>query len=42
MVLEQVFAPQGIILNLESEDKDELFEEMLEAVVKLQPSINRA
>lgn len=42
MVLEQVFSPQGVILNLESVDKDELFEEMLEAVVRLQPGINRA
>lgn len=42
MVFEQVFNSKAVILNLESENKDELFEEMLEAVLKIQPSIDRA
>ena len=42
MVLEQVFSPKSIILNLESTDKEELFEEMVEAIVSVQPQINRA
>lgn len=41
MMLQQVFSAQGIILNLQSNDKDELFEEMLETAVSIQPDINR-
>lgn len=41
MVLGQVFSPKSVILNLESVDKDELFEEMLESCVALQPTIDR-
>ncbi len=41
MSLEQIFSQKSIILNLESTEKDELFEEMLEAIVAVQPNINR-
>ena len=41
MILGRVFSPKGIILNLESEDKDELFEEMIQTVLEVQPAINR-
>ncbi len=41
MVLEQVFSPETVILNLESTEKDELFEEMVEVLVSVQPEINR-
>ena len=42
MVLQQVFSPKSIILDLQSTEKDELFEEMLEAVVAVQPDIDRS
>ena len=42
MVLDQVFSPESVILDLQSSDKEELFEEMVEAIVKVQPSTNRA
>lgn len=41
-MLEQVFSPKSIILDLESTEKDELFEEMVEAIVSVQPTIDRA
>ena len=41
-MLERVFSPKSIILNLESTEKDELFEEMVEAIVSVQPGIDRA
>jgi PTS system fructose-specific IIC component/PTS system nitrogen regulatory IIA component len=41
MVLGQVFSPKSIIVNLESEDKDEVFEEMVESLLSVQPQINR-
>ena len=42
MVLGQVFSPKSIIVNLESEDKDEVFEEMVESMVSVQPQLNRS
>ena len=42
MVLQQVFSPKSVILQLQSTDKEELFEEMLEAVVAVQPDIDRS
>ena len=42
MILEKVFSPETIIMNLESTDKDELFEEMVEALVAVQPEISRS
>ena len=42
MVFEQVFSPESVILNLESKEKDELFEEMVESIVAVQPEIDRA
>lgn len=41
-MLEQVFSPKSIILGLESTEKDELFEEMVESIVSVQPNIDRA
>ena len=42
MILGNVFSPKGINLNLQSKDKDELFEEMIECHVAVQPGIDRA
>lgn len=42
MILSNVFSPKGINLNLQSKDKDELFEEMIECLVAVQPGIDRA
>ena len=42
MVLGQVFSPKTIITNLESEDKDEVFEELVESIVSVQPQLNRS
>ena len=41
MILQRVFSPKSIILDLQSQDKDELFEEMLQAALESQPDINR-
>ena len=41
MNLQHVFSRQSIILDLQSTDKDELFEEMLQAIITAQPDINR-
>lgn len=40
MTLEQVFVPERVVLNLESSDKEELFEELLNVLVSAQPSID--
>ncbi|MCR5607188.1 MAG: PTS sugar transporter subunit IIA [Treponema sp.] len=41
MILGQVFTPKAIIVDLESTDKDELFEEMVESAVSVQPQLDR-
>ena len=41
MILWQVFTPKAINVNLVSEDKDEVFEEMIEEFVFLQPDLDR-
>ena len=41
MILEKVFSPKTVILDLESSEKDELFEEMVESIVAVQPGLNR-
>ena len=41
MILGQVFNPKTICVNLESEYKDEVFEELVEKVVALKPNLNR-
>lgn len=41
MVLGQVFSPKTIIVNLESEDKDEVFEELVDSIISVQPQLNR-
>jgi len=41
MILEQTFSPKSIKIGLESTDKDELFEELLETIVAVNPGIDR-
>lgn len=41
MNLGKVFPPESIILNLESTEKDELFEELVQNIVSRHPEINR-
>ena len=41
MVLGQVFSPKAIVAELESEDKDEVFEELVESMMSVQPNLNR-
>lgn len=41
MILGQVFNEKAIKLNLESEEKDEVLEEMVELLVSVYPSLNR-
>ena len=41
MILGQVFNPKAIIVDLESSDKDELFEEMVESAISVQPQLDR-
>lgn len=38
----EIFPASNIIADLQSEDKDELFEEMVEVLVSAQPGISRA
>lgn len=41
MILGQVFNPKAINVHLESEEKDEVFEELIEQVVAVYPNIDR-
>ncbi len=41
MIFSKVFSPESIILNLESEEKDELFEEMVQVIHSVNPEVNR-
>jgi len=41
MILNKVFNPGAICVDLESEDKEELFEELVEQLVSLDPGLNR-
>lgn len=41
MILGQLFSPENIKLNLESEEKDELFEELTDLYVSNDTSIGR-
>lgn len=41
MILDKVFSPECVVLNLESSDKDELFEEMVQCLVSWHPEIDR-
>ena len=40
-MLDQIFPCENIVVNLESEDKDEAFEEMIEVLVSAQPQLDR-
>ncbi|AEE17127.1 PTS sugar transporter subunit IIA [Treponema brennaborense] len=42
MILGQVFDPKSVNISLESTDKDEVFEELVESLVAVQPGLNRA
>jgi PTS system fructose-specific IIC component/PTS system nitrogen regulatory IIA component len=41
MILGQVFNPKTICVNLESEEKEEVFEELVEKLIELKPNLNR-
>ncbi len=41
MVLQHILSEKNIVLNLESTEKDELFEEMIQRLVELYPDIDR-
>lgn len=41
MILSKVFSPKSININLQSEDKDEVFEELLESIVVVNPGLDR-
>lgn len=41
-MLEELIRPEAVKINLESEDKDELFEEMTEVLVSLCPGLDRS
>lgn len=41
MVFSKIFSPKSIIVNLESEDKDELFEEMVQVIHSEHPEVGR-
>ena len=41
MILGQVFNPKTICDNLESEDKEEVFEELVEKLVEIKPNLDR-
>jgi nitrogen PTS system EIIA component len=41
MMLSKLITPANIKVNLESTEKDEVFEELLEVIVAAQPGINR-
>ena len=41
MILGQVFNPKTICVNLESEDKEEVFEELVEKLIAFKPNLNR-
>lgn len=42
MILSQVFAPKAININLESTDKDEVLEELVEGFVSVVPDVSRS
>jgi mannitol/fructose-specific phosphotransferase system IIA component (Ntr-type) len=41
VLLSEIFSPQHIKLNLESETKDGTFEELVETIIALHPELNR-
>ena len=42
MILSKVFSPKSINVNLQSEDKDEVFDELLESIVAINPGLDRS
>ncbi|WP_407397516.1 PTS sugar transporter subunit IIA [Treponema sp.] len=41
MIFSKVFSPKSVILNLQSEEKDELFEELVQAIYTANPTLDR-
>lgn len=41
MILSEVFSPRSINVDLKSEDKDELFEELIESIIAIDPDVDR-
>ena len=41
MVLGQIFSPEAICVNLQSESKDEVFEELVEKLVEVYSGLDR-
>ena len=42
MLLDKVFNPRAVNIDLKSEDKDEVFEELIEELVSVNPSLDRS
>lgn len=42
MLLDKVFNPKAVNIDLKSEDKDEVFEELIEELVSVNPSLDRS
>lgn len=42
MLLDKVFNPKAVNIDLKSEDKDEVFEELIEELVSVNPSFDRS
>ena len=41
MIFKRIFSPKCVIMDIESEEKDELFEEMVEALHSVRPDFDR-
>lgn len=42
MLLDKVFNPKAVNIDLKSEDKDEVFEELIEELLSVNPSLDRS
>ena len=42
MLLDKVFNPRAVNIDLKSEDKDEVFEELIDELVSVNPSLDRS
>lgn len=42
MILGQVFSPESVAIDLQSDSKDEVFEELVEKIVEVYPDLDRA
>lgn len=41
MIFRKIFSPKSVILDLQSEDKDELFEELVQVIYNVNPQLDR-